>query len=856
MAAAIASAALLPATAEAADFREQRSVWMTAYLGDWPTSAITTYNASIHQRNLRTMLDKLKSSGINLIGYHVRSHCDAYYDSKYEPWSKHVSGKRGVAPAFDPLAFIIEEAHERGIEVYAWINPYRYCGVYTNGESELDYEITHPEWLIVQPGKESILNPALEEVQQRICDVIDDIIDKYDIDGVVFDDYFYTSPTPNELDADLYNAAKAADPSVGTQIQWRVQNVNNMIKRVSALIKERRDYLPFGISPAGIASPPHVTSEYGLQPISGEWQYNSIASDPLSWYKNHYIDFMAPQIYWPNRWDEVQTWWNIASRKFGRHLYSAIDISEATKYGSEFSREVEFSRDLLSENENGVSFFRSDTYLNTVFRYEGKGVDFYKFMGEHCFATPALMPVRPWNNVYSPAYITGLKREGDQLTWDAVEGMRYTVYAFKAGEEQRPYNTNLLQVRYTNSYTIPADMADCTFGVAVYDRYGNEYSMSTEGAVFGEAVTPVLTYPADGAKAAPLFDLSWQDTGAENIVEVATDPEFKEMVALKTTSASSLSSYSIGDLEEGKTYYWRVRTHAVNAPAGVSEVRSFEASSMSITGPEGRESSLQPEITWTPAYDGSEYFVEVARDAAFKTIDYTGTTTDTRITVDPGIFFYGYRYYCRVTATRDGHSVTTPVYNFWTANGVPAAPKFVFPATDGATLHANEFITVERPDGASSMMVQVCASADFSTATYRCTLRPGETQTTKGSSIRLATKKLQEGQTYYARAYSRYFTQDNQTAEQDGEPVYITFVYSSTDGVSDVIADGSEVSISNEGILTMPVTGNNVAVYAPDGSCVFSEARAATSVDLSELPSALYIIKVEGPSPATLKWIK
>lgn len=856
LSAALAVAALAPASSSAADFREHRSVWMTAYLGDWPTSAITKTNASVHKRNLGTALDKLKASGINVIYYHVRSHCDAYYNSKYEPWSKYVSGTRGVAPAFDPFDLLIQEAHERGIEIYAWLNPYRYCGVYTNGESELDYENTHPEWLIVQQGKETILNPALEEVKQRICDVITDIIDKYDIDGVIFDDYFYSNPTPNNLDADLYNAAKAADPSVGTQIQWRVKNVNSMIERVAAAVKAARPYLPFGISPAGIASPAHVTSEYGLQPISGEWQYNAIASDPLSWYKNQLIDFMAPQIYWPKRFDEVQTWWNIASRKFGRHLYSAVTLSEAQTYTVEFSREVEFSRDLLAPNTNGVSFFRYDNYVNTYFKAEGKGYDFNVYMGQNALSTPALMPLRPWNNVYAPAYITNLRREEGKLVWDAVEGMRYTVYAFKAGEELKPYNSNLLQVRYTNDYTIPANLTDCTFGVAVYDRYGNEYAMITEGATLGEAVAPVLNYPADGQAAAALFDFTWNDTGCDNILEVATDADFTNMIAMVPSAASSVPAYAVGDLEEGKTYYWRVRTNGVNRKAGLSETRSFVASTMSVTGPEGREVGLQPEVTWTPAYEGSQYTLEIATNSNFSEIVYSTTTDATSHKLDDAGLYYGYHYYARVTATRDGHSATTPTHSFWTANGVPELPKFVTPAADGATVYANECITVERPAGSTTMLVQIATTPDFSGRVYRRTLRDGETQTPVASSIKVASKNLVDGETYYVRVCARYFEQSNQSSEKDTDYATTSFVYSSESGVSDIVADGADVTVSPEGILSMPSVGNNVSVYRADGTLAYSEACAAATVDLSALPAGLYIISVNGASPATIKWVK
>lgn len=781
----------------AAELREHRAVWVTPFLSDWPTSAITTGNAATHRRYLTRSLDTFKESGINIVYFHVRSHCDANYRSKYEPWSKFVGGTRGNEPAFDPLEVLLEEAHARGIEVYAWVNPYRYCGVYTNGESPLDYENTHPEWLIVQSGKETILNPALEEVKQRICDVIADVIDNYDIDGVVFDDYFYSNPTPYDLDADLYAAAKAADPSVGTQLQWRVANVNDMVRRVSQTIKEHKPYLPFGISPAGIASPSNVTSEYGLQPIRGDWQYNAIASDPLNWYKNGYVDYMAPQIYWTDRFDEVESWWNIAGRKFGRHLYSAITLSEATYYGSELNREVEYAREIQADNTSGFSYFRMSEYINTVFRYEGAGVEFADFVGSHALSTPALAPIRPWNNVYAPAYVTNLRRDGSTLSWDAVEGMRYTIYAFAAGEEQRPFSTNLVQVTYTNSFAIPNDLADKTFGVAVYDRYGNEYSMTTEGGTPAPAVVATLTYPENGAKAADLFDFTWEDTGTDNVLEVASDAAFTDIISMTPTAASSVNSYVVPNLEEGKTYYWRVRTNGVNAPVGVSEVRSFVASRLSVTGPVGSDETLTPTISWTAAYEGSQYLVELSRASNFSTIAYSTTVDNVNSVTIPAeaLLMWGARYYVRVTASRYGRTSTSDVASFYTAEVTPDQPKFINPAVDGATIHTNQCVQVEVPTGASAVVVTICASEDFTGGVVKTTLHQGETDTKELSTMRIKGKKLVDGTTYYVSAYTEYFTHDNQTSEVAGDAVFTKFVYSATEGVTDITTDDSDAPV-------------------------------------------------------------
>lgn len=852
------AAGLTAPQAGAAEMREHRSVWVTPYLGEWPGNGITTSNAATYLRILEQLMDELKAAGINVIYYHVRSMCDATYKSAYEPWSKGVAGRRGTEPAFDPLEKLLESAHKRGIEVYAWFNPYRYCGVYEHDDHPLNYTNTHPEWLIRQPGKETILNPALEEVKQRICDVIVDVIDNYDVDGVIFDDYFYSNPTPDALDDDLYNAAKEADPSVGTKIQWRVNNVNSMVERVSRVIKEHRPYMPFGISPAGSASPANIRTEYGLEPSpEGDWQYNAIASDPLSWLKNQWIDFLAPQIYWPNKFDTMQNWWNIAARKFGRHLYSAVSLSSYRTYGGEeFAREVEFARDLLAPGESGISFFRLNTMNDSYIKYDGKSVTFTRYMGLTTYSTPALTPLRPWNNVYAPAYTSNIHREGNTLQWDAVEGMRYTVYAFADGEERQPFSNSLVQICYTNSLEIPADLSDCTFGVCVYDRYGNEYPMLLEGAVLGEAVKADLTYPADGEKAADLFDFTWKDNGQDNILEVATDAAFTDIVATNQTHGSSVNSYQISGLEEGRTYYWRVRTHGVNSVAGVSEVRSFVASRIAVTGPTGNDETVTPLVSWTPAYEGSVYRVEISRNSTFTLIDFSTETTESSLTVDEGYLLPGLRYYYRVTAMRDGRSSVSDAGQFWTADRVPEMPRYVTPASDGQTLCANQTVEIAPVAGSSSMQIQIAANPEFSGRLYQITLKDGETATKPLSEVRVAGKKLVAGETYYVRACAKYFIQANQTSEQSTDYSTTTFVYSDSEGVGSVTGDEADVTVSAEGIVAMPVEGNTVRVYRADGTCVFTRERAPHSVDISSLPSGLYIINVQGPTPAVIKWEK
>ena len=295
------------------------------------------------------------------------------YDSKYEPWSSYVSGTRGKAPAFDPFAYILEQAHARGLEVYAWLNPYRYINSsyssgYGNAGGDKNYENSHPEWLIEWNNGGTtwtILNPALPEVKQRIVDVIADIMSKYDIDGVIFDDYFYQNGLPESYDAADYTKYTEGGGTL-SQADWRRENVNDMVRMVNAYIKSTKPWVRFGIGPAGVAGKPEVTAKYGLPACPGsDWQYNGISSDPLAWLAEGSIDFISPQVYW-NIGNEnadfanITPWWYMACKKFNRHCY--ISQSLTGNFGKassldEFVNQVEMIRSSNEQEACGyVSF--------------------------------------------------------------------------------------------------------------------------------------------------------------------------------------------------------------------------------------------------------------------------------------------------------------------------------------------------------------------------------------------------------------------------------------------------------------------------------------------------------------------
>ena len=324
-----ATIALAPAAATAKEHsREHRAIYMTPFLSNnWPSSAVTSSNANSTKNILENRMKKFKAQNINAVYYHARVNCGTTYKSQYEPWSNIVSTAYGVEPAYDVFGFLVDCAHRNGIEVYAWVNPYRYRQESGHGSDPLSYENSHPDWLLEQ-SKEAILNPALPEVQQRIVDICKEIVTNYDVDGLVFDDYFYTNTTPMSLDADDYKAYTAGGGKLD-QAAWRRDNINRLVARVNREIKEIKPYVVFGIAPAGVACPEDVEEKYGLPYIKGDWQYKNIHADPLTWLNDKSIDFISPQIYWPGtQFEELAPWWQRAADRFGRHFYVSTDISD------------------------------------------------------------------------------------------------------------------------------------------------------------------------------------------------------------------------------------------------------------------------------------------------------------------------------------------------------------------------------------------------------------------------------------------------------------------------------------------------------------------------------------------------
>lgn len=845
--------------------REHRAIWTSPFLtSTWPGGSITAANAKAKRTSLGKDLDRLKAQGINTIYYHARANCDATYKSSYEPYASLVAGSRGGTPEFDPFGYLVEACHERGMEVYAWVNPYRYSSGGTYGAGELNYENSHPDWLIRQ-STQIILNPGIPEVQDRIEAIVSEIATNYDIDGMVFDDYFYTSETPMKLDAEQYNAYKAAGGKL-PQDAWRRENVNETVRRSRDAVKAARPYAVFCIGPAGRISPPDIAT-YGLEEAPyGDMQYTQLHADPIKWLSEGLLDFLSPQVYWADMFQGLTDWYSTAVPHFGRHLYTSVDLSRLkTNKAAEYLHEISYMRSRLRPNENGVVFFDYGAYVNYSERFEGGPLTSWgKILAAERFQQPALQPLHPWRASYEPATVSNVRREGDRLLWDGPADaamQRYTVYAVPAEAATPAFACDrscLAAIRYTNSYTIPADMADMRFAVAVYDRYGYEHAPLFEGTAAGTVEAPQLLNPAAGSDVCDLFDFQWKAEPGRYMVEVAENESFDKVKFCAECASTTIPSRFVADYADGDTLFWRVRVLRADGAEAVSAPGKFMPAAIAFTSPAQGEGGVPvcPTMKWTAAGEGSAYTLEISSVKTFRTVDYTAETSSPEFTVPENVLKSGIEYYARVTAVRHGSSSTSGKLTFRTVDVKYDAPQLVNPAADGTVMHSNECIEVAPWPGMALVNIEISATTSFPTRSiYKGTLKDFETASRALGDIKIAGKALTDGQTYYVRARGSYnLSTSSASVNTDYSPVR-SFVYSATAGVASV--EASAEAFIEDDILHTPAGTRLVKVYDTTGRLVRSAAPdAAGKLSLCSCPAGCYIIHISGANISALKWVK
>ena len=450
--------------------REFRGVWIATVANiDWPSKP--GLSTDQQKAELISLLNRAADLKLNAVIFQVRPACDAMYASQIEPWSEYLTGTMGKAPQpfYDPLAFAITEAHKRGMELHAWFNPYRALHKSHVGNISRDHiSKTHPE-LVRSYGEYLWLDPGERVVQEYSLRVVMDVVKRYDVDGVQFDDYFYPDPTgvnrdfPDEPSWKKYGAQGKL-----TRGDWRRENVNAFISRIYSSIKAAKPWVKFGVSPFGIwrpGDPPQIT---------GSDAYNKFYADSRRWLVNGWVDYFSPQLYW--RIDQKEqsfpvllNWWaqqNPRHRNIWPGLSAAYNSSQQWDVG-EIPEQIRLLR--RQPATDGFIFYNATSLLTNSPRADA----LRRTLKTSFTAQPALVPASPWlgsNSPFKPNLSTDELPNGLRLDWSVGTNSAAIRWWVVQSRVYGIWKTEVFPAG-TSSHTLP--LRPEVIAVTAVDRLGN-----------------------------------------------------------------------------------------------------------------------------------------------------------------------------------------------------------------------------------------------------------------------------------------------------------------------------------------------------------------------------------------------
>ena len=637
--------------AQEAQKREVRTVWVATVSNiDWPRTRGTSATVIANQKKqLTDLLDGFVKANMNGICLQVRPMADALYHSSYEPFSSYVSGTRGVDPGWDPLEFAVEECHKRGLECHAWVNPYRFSNNYGNDCNTPQDQAMKSSGLLMQVDKYVVFNPGLKGSRDHLVKVCKEMIQNYDIDGIIFDDYFYPGGgTPTNSDAPDYELWQNTGNGMNIA-DWRRYNVNLMVKDMYDMVQETKPYVKFGIGPAGVAGTASTSaSAHGVTPCptGSDWQYNQIYSDPLAWLEEGTIDYISPQLYWKtnhstNPFGPLTQWWSYIANHYGRHHYASHNIYFMESTNSladwqEICQQIQYSRDYNLDNAPGVNFY-SAKYIDGP---TCSGLADY--LASTLFTHKALNPPMTWKTKTNFGAPANLELNDGMLSWTGVNQplIRYSVYAIP--DEMSPDEVQSVQfdgiksdyligVTYTPSFELPDEFSSgYWYAVCVVDGWGNEFDPAYMNAPVDYAQKVTLLSPVGGAVAQWVQNFSWTSVpGANYRIQVSSDPDFGQIIIEQDHLTTNSVALDLDTLDESTSYYWRVMTRQTGYLSCYSDAATFttgvreSAPVTTLLSPENAA-----EITDDFDFEFSKvaadaYKVEVATDRNFENIVYS-----------------------------------------------------------------------------------------------------------------------------------------------------------------------------------------------------------------------------------------
>jgi len=455
--------------------REMRAAWIATVANiDWPSKP--GLSVDIQKQEAISILERLKDLNMNTVVLQVRPQADALYQSELEPWSYYLTGEQGKAPEpfYDPLEFWIEEAHNRGIELHAWLNPYRANHSAMIGEiSPKSIVKAHPNW-VKKLGDNGYywMDPAIQKVQDHSFAVVMDIVKRYDIDAIHFDDYFYPYRDYNDgkdfPDDDTYQEYQNNGGTLARD-DWRRDAVNKFIKRVYEGIKSEKPHVKFGISPFGVYRP-------GIPPsIAGFDQYGILYADAKLWLNMGWVDYFTPQLYWSISRVELSypvllDWWeseNTMRRNLWPGLFMRPEVNKK-EMALEIVNQIMVTRGMVPQSP-GTMLFSMKSLMS-------KDSTIYNALRVGPFKTDALTPTYPWLDNEAPASpILNVDKLDSELTirWETAgeeKSFWFVLYTKINGIWSYEILSGSMQMVIKNLY----DKNLSAIAISAVDRCGNE----------------------------------------------------------------------------------------------------------------------------------------------------------------------------------------------------------------------------------------------------------------------------------------------------------------------------------------------------------------------------------------------
>lgn len=457
--------------------REFRGAWIQAVNGQF-----MGMNEAEMKGYLTTMLDNLQKVNVNAIIFQVRVEGDALYPSPHEPWSRYMMGQQGKNPGWDPLAFMVAEAHKRNMELHAWINPYRARTKGTKSVAANHQSRLRPGNFIEYEGQ-LYFNPSLQENRDHICKVITDIVTRYDVDGLHIDDYFYPYPVNGKpFNDDKWFRSSGYE----NKALWRRSNVNSLIEQIHKTVRAIKPWVKFGVSPFGIYRN-EGSWEWGSR-TKGLQSYDDLNADVLYWIDEGWVDYCIPQIYWEighkaADYEALVEWWAKYAAK--RPLYIGQDVNRTVKAKDtenparhQLVQKMDIQRSYPSVG--GSCLWDAASAANNVGGYRD-------ILAQNYQSYPALMPAVPFMDDDAPKKVKGVQVIEDNgekiLVWlprecdDEMDApAKYVVYRFVKGQKRSLSSAaNIVAITRNTYYKIPADeKGRITYVVTVLDRVQNE----------------------------------------------------------------------------------------------------------------------------------------------------------------------------------------------------------------------------------------------------------------------------------------------------------------------------------------------------------------------------------------------